>query len=273
MIVRLDPDFPPVWRTPDSVQFGIDRPAVVLTHVSTADERMLGALAVGVPISGLSMIGLDAGASEQEVRRLLRELEPVLRRGPVATEKVRATVALAGGGPTLGRISATLVQCGLEPHRADVDRSATATVQFRPDLAVVVTHYVVDPVFRGYWLRQDVPHLAITFSDAEVHIGPMIEPGVGPCLFCLELGHADADRAWPAIASQLLGRASRSETPLVSAEVAALASRMVLSRVGNGPAPEPVSWHLDVATGRVATRLERAHPACRCTGLENDLAG
>ena len=273
MIVRLDPDFPPVWRTPFSVQFGIDRPAVVLQHVSTADERMLGALAVGVPVSGVSMIGLDAGASKQDVRRLLRELEPVLRRGPAATETVRATVALAGEGATLDRISATLVQCGLEPHRADIDRSAAGTVQFRPDLAVMITHYVLDPVLRGHWLRADVPHLAITFGDAEVHIGPMIEPGAGPCLYCLELRHADADPAWPAIASQLWGRVSRSETPLVSAEVAALAARMVLSRVRNGPAPEPVSWHLDVATGRVSTRLEAAHPACQCTGLEGDLAG
>jgi bacteriocin biosynthesis cyclodehydratase domain-containing protein len=271
MIVRLDPDFPPVWRTPFSVQFGIDRPAVVLQHVSTADERMLGALSVGVPRSGVSMIGLDAGASEQDVRRFLRQLEPVLRQGPAAAETVRATVALAGEGPTLGRISATLAQCGLELHRADIDRAAT--VQFRPDLAVVITHYVLDPGFRGHWLRQDVPHLAITFSDAEVHIGPIIEPGAGPCLYCLELHHTDADPAWPAIASQLLGRLTRSETPLVAAEVAALAARMVMSRVRNGPATEPVSWHLDIATGRVLTRLERPHPACRCTGLEDALAG
>lgn len=270
MILRLDPSWPFVWRTPSSAQFGIDHPIVVLPRVTLADERMLGALRIGVPRSGVSVIGLDSGATEGDVRRLLRALDPVLQHDPHDDGPPTGTLALAGTGPTARRMADILAQCGLTVHRvAPEDGSAPGA---HPDVAVLVAHYVVDPGFRGYWLRDDVPHLPIVFGDAEVHIGPMIEPGNGPCLYCLERQRTDADAAWPAIASQLLGRHSLTETPLRSAEVAALAARIVVSRVRHGASPESVSWHLDVASGTLAARRERPHPLCQCIGLARQLA-
>ncbi|WP_460870164.1 TOMM precursor leader peptide-binding protein, partial [Parafrigoribacterium mesophilum] len=179
-------------------------------------------------------------------------------------------LAVTGTGPTAQRIAATLSQCGFVVHRADHQDGARR--RFRPEVAVLVTHYVVDPALRGYWLRDDVPHLPVVFGDSEVHIGPMIEPGTGPCLYCLERQHADADAAWPAIASQLLGTVGPAETPLISAEVAALAARMVVSRVRHAASSESVSRHLDVRGGTLSVRSERPHPLCLCTGLARRLA-
>ena len=270
MILRLDPSRPFVWRTPSSAQFGIDQPVVVLPDVSLADERMLSALAIGVPRSGLSVIGLESGAAESDVRRLLHAVDPVLQRNPHVDDSNTGTLALAGAGPTTARMAETFAQCGLTVHR--VGGGELPERQPRPNIAALVTHYVVDPVLRGYWLRDDVPHLPIVFGDAEVHIGPMIEPGSGPCLYCLERQRADDDEAWPAIASQLLGRRSLTETPLRSAEVAALAARMVMSRLRLGAAAESVSWHLDVADGTLSVRRERPHPQCLCRGFARQLA-
>ncbi|GAB3033559.1 hypothetical protein GCM10027052_08650 [Parafrigoribacterium mesophilum] len=82
MILRLDPSRPFVWRSPSSAQFGIDHPVVLLPQVTDADERMLSALRIGVPRAGVSVIGLQCGATESDVRRLLRAVEPVLLRDP-----------------------------------------------------------------------------------------------------------------------------------------------------------------------------------------------
>ena len=270
MILRLDPSQPFVWRTPSSAQFGIDHPVVVLPNVTLADERMLGALAIGVPRPGVSVIGLESGATESDVRRLLHALEPVLEPDRRDDGPKTGTLALVGTGPTAQRMADTLAQCGLTVHRVEPEDDAQR--RFHPDVAVLVAHFVVDPALRGYWLRDDVPHLPVVFGDAEVHIGPMIEPGQGPCLYCLERQRADADDAWPAIASQLLGRRSRTETPLMSAEVAALAARIVVSRFRHGPSSESVSWHLDVASGTLSERRERPHPLCQCIGLARQLA-
>jgi hypothetical protein len=272
MTLRLDPNHPFVWRTPVSAQFGVDRPLVVLPRVSLADERMLAALRVGVPRGALSVIGEEAGGSEADVRRLLHRLEPVLLDGPPADHEPGGTVALAGAGPTADRVAATLTQCGLRVLPVSPG-TAPRRGRRRPDIAVVLAHFVIEPPLHGYWLREDVPHLPVVFGDTQVHLGPMIEPGAGPCLYCLERQRTDADEAWPAMASQLLGGHSRAETPLVSADVAARTARLLVSRLRDGPMAKAQSWHVQVDTGRVTTRLEHPHAACLCTGIERSLAG
>jgi bacteriocin biosynthesis cyclodehydratase domain-containing protein len=106
-----------------------------------------------------------------------------------------------------------------------------------------------------------------------VRIGPLIEPGRGPCLYCLHRARVDADAAWPAIASQLWGRRSRLETALVCAEAAALASRLVLSRLRDGASTTATALDLDAASGRTVERPFHAHPQCGCRGVERLLAG
>ncbi len=91
MTLKLDPQFPLVWRDPVSLQLGIDEPRVILDDVSGAEERMIAALAVGVSRCGLSMIGIEAGATETDIGRLLARLEPALEParepGPARTSR------------------------------------------------------------------------------------------------------------------------------------------------------------------------------------------
>ena len=71
MVLRLDPRLPLLWRTPSSLQFGVDDPPVVLEAVSAAEERMIAALRVGVSRSGLEMISATAGGRHGEAAALL----------------------------------------------------------------------------------------------------------------------------------------------------------------------------------------------------------
>ncbi len=98
MVLRLDPDHPMVWRTPDSVQFGIEAPSVVLDGVAAPVERFLGALALGVAAPALSAVAAESGLAEAELDRLLIELAPVLDEGPAPPSLAGRRVAVDGRG-------------------------------------------------------------------------------------------------------------------------------------------------------------------------------
>jgi len=259
MVLRLDPRYPIVWRTPSSVQLGVDPPAVVLEGISAVQERMLAALAVGVSQPGLAMLSRGRDAERDA---LLATLAPVL-----AVAKAEANlpiVAISGVETISGAIVPVLAESGVQviagPEVGDLRDE-------RPHLAIATGHFVLDPELHAFWLRRDVPHLPIVLADTAVTIGPFVEPGTGPCLLCLELHRRDADPAWPAVASQLLGRRSRAESAVLLAETAAAAGRMVLARLSAG-AGAAASLRIDAATGIRTWRTWAVHPECGCRGIE-----
>ena len=248
MVLRLDPRFPMVWRSPTDLQFGVDHARVLLTEVTSAEERVIAALLRGISRSGLEMVATDAELPDLDA--LLDSLRPALL---APTEPRAMTVAVEGAGVTAELVRARFEEAGI--------RSSGS-----PDLAVMIAHHVLSPDQHGHWLRRDVPHLPVLFGDQAVHIGPVIEPGRGPCLHCLERHRTDADPARPAIASQLWGRRSSTETPLIAGEVAALVVRAVLARLdGTDFADELL---LDAVTGERHLRQWYSHPGCGCGGLE-----
>ncbi len=266
MTLVLDPRFPVVWRTPDSLQCGVDSPSVVLTSVTVAHEKMLAALAVGLTPEGLALIGTEAGLRPDQIAEFERAIRPAL-----ATPKMTksALVDVDGFGATAERLMWRLREAGLEPRQAlpVADENSTPPTD-PPDFAIVIGDYVFDPLRRGRWLRRDIPHAPIVFGDSSVTIGPFIEPGSGPCLYCLDLHRRDADPAWPALASQLLGKVSAAQSRFVASEAATIATRMILRRIADGAAGYATSLTLDVETGNLRQRSWPAHPECACSGLK-----
>jgi bacteriocin biosynthesis cyclodehydratase domain-containing protein len=276
MVLRLDSRFAMVWRDPFSLQLGIDPARVVLREVTAADERMIAALEGGVSRSGLAVIAMTSGGTEADATALLGKLRPLLvDREPAAPT---SRVSIVGAGETVDRIANSLALMGVQV-------AVAPTVTDEPcNLGVGVGHYVLDPETYGFWLRRDLPHLPVVFGDDSVMMGPLVDPGRTPCLYCLEHFRRDADASWAAIASQLWGRTSRSETPLVSTEVAARVTRMVLARLDRRGAPaRPMSarsFRLSVESGEVTRRDWMPHPDCGCVAVpsgfsagrpENDL--
>lgn len=254
MALHLNPRFPLVWRTPTSLQFGVDTPVVHLDDVTHAQEHIIAALTGGVTRPGLSLIAESAGGTENELVDLLDRLQPVLGKPvPVA----HSTVSVIGTTSTAVRLRTTLPACGL----------TVVTPDAPAELGILVCHYVVEPELFGFWLSRDIPHLPIVFSDTGVRVGPIVEPGIGPCLYCLECHRTDADAAWPAIVSQLWGRTSPVEGGVVSAEVVALALRFAAQRAGGAPSPVAESAFLDAATGETTRRSWSRHPECGCAAL------
>jgi bacteriocin biosynthesis cyclodehydratase domain-containing protein len=254
MALKLNPDIPLVWRNPTSMQFGVDREHARLDDVTPAQERIVAALVSGTSRSGLDVVADVSGAGAGEVDRVLHDLAPVLAS---AASPLRGEVAVIGTSPTAARIRSGLVACGL----------TVVPPTSRAELGILVSHYVVEPAMFGFWLGRDIPHLPIVFGDESVSIGPLVEPGAGPCLYCLERHKTDNDPAWPAIASQLWGRTSPSETALTIAEVAAITTRIAINRLTSGPASVSESRQLDASTGTVTHRTWAAHPECGCATL------
>lgn len=90
MVIQLNPLLPLVWRSPDTVQVGIDQPVAVVTGVTAGLEAVLWALRSGLPRSGAILIGTEAGASVAAVERLIDDLgaalwDSVLRNPPPIT--------------------------------------------------------------------------------------------------------------------------------------------------------------------------------------------
>ena len=258
MVVRLDPKLPVLWRTPTSLQVGLDPARVVMTDVSPLQERLLAAVVTGTTEGVLETLAGRTDFAREQVRRLLLALDPALER---PTPAVRGHIAVCGTGVTGERIGTLL---GSEGVRVSVVQDERAAAMVDVDLAVLVGYYVLAPWHLSFWLRRDVPHLPVVFSDTGVRIGPVLTPGSGPCLYCLELAHSDEDPAWPALATQLLGRRSAAETPLLSTEASVLAVRRVLSALRTDDEPDRDAVTLTVS-GTSTRRALARHDGCLCS--------
>lgn len=258
MVLKLDPRFPLVWRSPSSLQLGVDPARVTFDEVSETTERLLAALVAGVGLPGLTMLARGRVGERDD---LLELVAPILlpENAPAPSAPI---VAVSGSGRTADAIAATLHSDGV--------RVVAAAANDRPQFAVVVGHYVLAPELHGHWLRRDVPHLPVVLTDSGVVVGPVIRPGAGPCLHCLELHRRDADSAWPAIATQLLGRRSLVESATAASEVAALVARVVFGELeveGGGFADAATSIRLDATTGDRTTTEWAVHAECGCLGV------
>ncbi|NYJ19709.1 TOMM precursor leader peptide-binding protein [Glaciibacter psychrotolerans] len=288
MVIRLNPRYPLVWRTPTSIQCGIDQPLAVIPVVGVALERVLSLLRSGVPRSAVVMMSRECGATDAELAALLRALRPVLevtgedRPGAVGSSLPVPTpptlrVCVDGVGPTAALITRCLADLGygVDHILPDDDAAHSATPKKRPGsgpaLAVLVAHYALDPRRHAHWLRRDIPHLPVVFSDQEVRIGPLVEPGAGPCLRCIELHRVESDSAWPAIAYQLAGQTAPTETARSSLDVACRVAGLVQDRLHRGRSElTATSLGFDPATARLTRYAHRSHEQCGCRALSEN---
>ena len=262
MVLKVRKGVPLVWRSPSSLQFGVDEPLVVLDEVDAGTERMVAALVGGISSTGFDMMARGAGVSTDAAAELLTQLEPVLAPEAADASARRARVAVSGDGPLADELRRVLRDEGV---LAESDQST-------PDLAVIVAGWVISPEDHGTWLRRDIPHLPVVVGDGGVTVGPLVEPGDGPCLYCVQLTRTDDDPAWPAIATQLWTRPTPELSGVAVVEAAGFVARTVLERLSGG-AGAAVSRRLASSTGEVSSRVWMRHAMCRCAApAESDWA-
>ena len=263
MILRLDPRPPLVWRSPTSLQIGVDPVRAVLPRVDDADVRMIGALGTGVTRSGLDVVAQRAGAAPSRVEQLLAELDSVLERGR-AERSTREPILVVGRGLGASRIADTLAEAGRTVRLSPEGLSSPDAVPSRAalDVGVLIARHVVDPSEHLAWLRRDAAHLPVLFGEFGVVIGPLVVPGESACLGCISLHRTDADPAWPAISAQLLGKEAAAETPIMATRAALEVIAMLEHAAG-----ESVSIRLDALSGERTITAVAPHTRCGCREL------
>lgn len=136
------------------------------------------------------------------------------------------------------------------------------------DLVVLVEHGVADPARHRPLVTEGIAHLSVVVREASVLVGPLVRPGIGPCLRCLDLHRAERDTLWPTVAAQLAVRRTSPEETVLAAVCGPLAAAQALAHL-DGRTSAVAGATLEVRLPEVAPRLLtwRAHPECGCGQL------
>ena len=266
---KITSALPLIWRTPTSIQIGLDNPRSVFPQLYPAEERFLSALRTGFGNASLTTVAEECGLTPDETDAFLTVIAPAL-----VQEKPNPSwrIALDGTGPFLDSLGLLLIALG---HRVV---RASAHTAGKCDLAIVVGEYVLEPHRPGAWLSRDIPHLPVVFSDESVRIGPLLgttprapaEISHYPCQQCIELAHRDRDSCWIAMASQLLNTPAPSQTPLLNAEISATIARWIQT-----PTEVPITTDTALVLWANGAREETTyalHPDCACQALPRNVS-
>lgn len=167
--------------------------------------------------------------------------------------------------PDVGSPRVAAVERAVRDVAAGVQTSATGGPV---DLVVLVEHHVADPATHRPLVTDATAHLSVVAREASVLVGPLVRPGVTPCLRCLDLHRTDADPDWPALAAQLACRGGDAIESVVAAVAGPLAAAQALAFL-DGRTATVEGATLEVPLPDAVPRLARwaTHPACGCAGL------
>jgi bacteriocin biosynthesis cyclodehydratase domain-containing protein len=296
-----------VWRDRDTLQIGIDaRRAVALTGMADL-AWIIGLLDGSRDRADVVRAAADGGVPPQVAERVLALLAAagVIEDFPAATLRVLphpvraalapelATASLAHGdsdggartlarrfaaqitvhgGGRLGTAIASLLRTSGIGHVVLADPAAAASAlpassAALPDLTVVTGPR--PPELQEALIRNQVPHLAVSASEAIGVVGPLVIPGRSACLRCLDLTRSERDPAWPLILAQLASRPPDPlgcDAPLVAA-VAAQAAFQALALIDRAAFAEAVTngtLELVLPAWQWRRRTWTPHPRCSC---------
>jgi bacteriocin biosynthesis cyclodehydratase domain-containing protein len=217
--------------------------------------------------------------------RLAAELATVsLARGDgdggarTLARRLAAQVRIDGSGRVADGIASILttsgVSCVMNPDPAPPAAPPAAAPartapprSSRPDLAVLTGYRL--PELQHDLMRDQVPHLVASATEAIGIVGPLVKPGRTACLRCLDLLRTDHDPAWPLILAQLAGRTPSPlacDAPLAAA-VAAQAAAQALAFIDGASGADVVAnatLELVLPSWQWRRRTWPPHPECSC---------
>ncbi|MCO1660753.1 TOMM precursor leader peptide-binding protein [Pseudonocardia humida] len=231
---------------------------------------------------------VDASALRRADEHRRRAAVLVEGAGPLAVG-VALGLAAAGVGTVHLRTAGTVTAADLRTGLIEADRgrpraqalaaavaavapravSGPAPARFSPDLVLLTDALVPEPVRVGKLHAAGRAHLAVRLRDGTGVVGPLVLPGRTACLRCLELHRRARDRAWPAVAAQLVGKPGTAD-PACAVATAALATAQALvaldGAAGGGLTPPTLdaTLELEPSAGALRRRAWPPHPDCGC---------
>ena len=254
-VLRIDPAAAIVWRSPSTLQIGVDPPLAVLDDLPPTAERLVTALVAGTDRATLAALAADRAVEPHELHRILSAVAPALAPEPTAA----SDPVLVEGPPDL--VAGLGVAEGLLSRASDAPLPPVP-----PPLVLLVAHHALAPGRAARWLAVDVPHLPVVFGERAAVLGPLVVPGETPCLRCADEHRVDADAAWPVVAAQLLalGPADAATAPALRMELHARLAGCLRDIRSGGDAGLAGSAVRVAADGSVSRLARPWHARCSC---------
>ncbi len=248
ILTRLDPAFPLLWRDGTTLQIGAD-PGIRVPASAPWVERLLSRMRNGFRRSSFDVIAHRAGAPWAEARRLLAVVEPALQDESARPRTARVSALGLTDARAEGRLCETLADEGVPLAEAEARASTVVAVVLVPGAAAAVQFAPM--------LRADHPHLPIAVEPGRITVGPLVVPGLTPCLSCRDAEDTARDPAWPLLHGQLVGRDPGRLTLARIAAAGAVAARLLA-------AADPARIARISADGGIAWRAVRFRAECLC---------
>lgn len=285
-----------VWRTPASVQFGVDVAHVVIDPTSNSVEKAIAVLKSGFSEASLDAVASECGLTRNEFLHFVDSIRPAMVQEENTKDSPEVAIALSGMGfavesmaTALSAIPGLIItlrrdELGTDFRHEGVSSKKSLNVYTRANrikqshgqaLAISFHHYVSRPEEAGHLLRNAVPQIPVIFSDSEIRIGPVLGIPGGLCAACLYMHQRDVNPQWPAIASQLLGKTAPSYQPFSVLLVTTLLAQYVAVSVSSLRAGSDsllqlshnTMVHLNPETGSATHSQWTYHPDCACQEL------
>jgi len=148
----------------------------------------------------------------------------------------------------------------------------TTTPNKQTHLAVMLSNG--EPARRRFHeaMESGTDHLRVVVEEDRIRIGPLVRPGLTPCVNCHDLHRADWDNAWPALMTQFSASAGVASPPALCATTLHVAAATIAAEI---------LAHCDEGTGETTghclvvgphyrdrhTWPVSFHPGCSCTLL------
>jgi hypothetical protein len=284
---RFRPDQPVLWRKSGTVQCG----TVIVDEVTTADVAWVIGLSghltgaeVRAQCPGTSARRLlqaallagaleDAGTTSEALRwtpaenrdRVIGDLAAASHslRDPAHAirtidRRLATSIAVTGDGAMASLLRAMVIDCGM-----------TVASGERASLTVLAERGHPHSSARPTSGEHRGPHLPVRAYASVGECGPLVVPGLTPCLRCHDLHRRDSDPAWPLLGVQWAQCADR-HTPIDSLLAHQLAVTTVALIRRWIDAPELVedwsckAYRLELPVGVVEAQARPAHPLCGC---------
>ncbi len=248
ILTRLNPNAPLLWCDERTLQLGHDGDLRFEADAPWV-ELLLSRLRSYFRRGSFDVIAHAAGAPRDQARALLSRVEPLLVDEPSAPRPAWVeSIGLTDG------------RCEYRMRESLVDEGITLVDPAQPAaVAVVLVPGAAAARLLARHLRDDVPHLPVSFEQGRVTVGPLVIPGVSACLACRDAHSTDLDPSWPLLHAQLIGR---HPGPIRAVQVAE-AGRVAAVLLGERPAPESRVAQIS-ADGSIGWRSVTFHEECRC---------